>query len=98
MSLRIGDDCINCAACADACPTEAIFEDEENDVSVIDSRRCTECVGFYERTMCAVECPVECIDFDPENPETEEQLLNKANRLMPNHEFPYPPPSHLRRQ
>jgi ferredoxin len=96
MSVRIGDDCINCGACADACPTEAIFEDTENDRSVIDPARCTECVGFYGRVMCAVECPVECIDFDPENPESEKQLIKKAQELLPNREFPHPPPSHLR--
>lgn len=96
MSLRISDDCINCGACADACPTEAIFEDTESDRSAIDPQRCTECVGFYDRTMCQVECPVECCEPDPACPETEQQLLDKAQQLMPQHEFPYPPPSHLR--
>jgi ferredoxin len=97
MSLRITDDCINCGACADACPVEAIGEDAAANVHVIDPDRCVECVGFYERTMCAVECPVECIEPDPENPETERQLLDKAHRLLPDREIPSPPPSHLRR-
>lgn len=96
MSLRITDDCIDCGACVDACPVEAIFEEALKERCAIDPERCTECVGFYDRTMCQVECPVECCEPDPDNHETEQQLLFKARRLMPGHEFPEPPPSHLR--
>jgi ferredoxin len=95
MSLRITEECINCGACADACPTAAIFEDRDADLSVIDPERCTECVGFYERTMCQVECPVECCEPDPERVETQQELLDKARRLLPDHDFPDPPPSHF---
>jgi ferredoxin len=95
MSLKITEECINCGACADACPTEAIREDEAAELHVIDGERCTECVGFHDRTMCQVECPTECCLPDPDHAETQEQLLAKAKQLLPDHDFPDPPPSHL---
>ena len=64
----------------------------ENDKRVIDPDACTECVGFYERTMCQVECPVECIEQDEK--ETKQALLEKAKRLFPDHKFPPQTPSH----
>lgn len=96
MSLHITDECINCGACTDTCPTEAIYEHAEAEVHVIDPERCTECVGFYERKMCQVECPVECCEPDPDRPESEEQLISRAKKLLPDYEFPNPPPSHYR--
>jgi ferredoxin len=96
VSLRITEDCINCGACEDACPTAAITEDVENDVRVINPELCTECVGFYERTMCRVECPVECIESIPGSRESEASLFAKAKSLFPQHKFPVQPPSHLR--
>jgi ferredoxin len=96
VSLRITDECINCGACEEACPTDAIYEDPEHDVRVIDPDACTECVGFYERTMCRVECPVECIEVDPEYKETQDTLIQKARTLFPDHKFSQPPPSHLK--
>jgi len=96
VSLSITSDCIDCGACQDACPTEAIAEDKVVGARVIDPERCTECVGFYERTMCQAECPVECCLPDPSHLESEAQLLSKARRLFPDREFMEPPPSHLR--
>ncbi len=95
MSLKITKDCINCGACEECCPTGAICEDPELNARVIDPKRCTECVGFYERTMCQVECPVECCLPDPEQRESQAELLAKAKELYPDYEFPSPPPSHI---
>ncbi|MFO8073104.1 MAG: YfhL family 4Fe-4S dicluster ferredoxin [Polyangia bacterium] len=77
----ITDECINCGACEDVCPTGAIFENEELGRHVIDPSRCTECLGFYERVMCQAECPVECCVPDPRHKESEERLLEKARRI-----------------
>jgi ferredoxin len=51
-------------------------------IYVIDPARCTQCVGHYDEPQCVVVCPVECIDPDPEHPETEPQLLAKLRRLQ----------------
>lgn len=91
MSLYITDECINCGACDETCPTGAISEDTRLSIRVIDPERCTECVGFYERTMCQVECPVECCIKDPQVLESQEQLLTKARNLFPEHEMHLPP-------
>lgn len=96
MSLRITEDCINCGSCEEACPTGAIGEDGDKKARAIDPARCTECVGFYERTMCQVECPVECCLPDPAHVEAEADLLAKARRLCPQRSFSPPLPSHFR--
>jgi ferredoxin len=96
VSLQITAECINCGACEEACPTGAVSEDAENNVRVIDPLICTECVGFYERTMCRVECPVECIEVHPDFTDSKEALFERAQKLFPDHKFPQPPPSHLK--
>ncbi len=80
MSLKINALCINCDVCEPACPNQAIAQGEE--IYVIDPARCTECVGHFDEPQCVVVCPVECIDPDPDIPETEEQLLAKLARLQ----------------
>ena len=95
VSLYITEECINCGACDETCPTGAISEDPETAIRFIDQDRCTECVGFYARTMCQVECPVECCVINPEREESEELLRDKAFALFPDQEFPSPMPSHL---
>jgi ferredoxin len=39
--------------------------------------KCTECIGFHEEPQCAAVCPVDCCVPDPENVETEEELIAK---------------------
>ena len=63
---------------------------------MIDPEKCIECVGFYERTMCQVECPVECCLTNPDRVETEDELLARAKELFPEEEFQVPPPSHFK--
>lgn len=82
MATKITEDCINCGACEPECPNEAISEGEE--IYVIDPNLCTECVGFHGHEACQAVCPVECCIPDPNNRETEEDLLQRAMKLHPN--------------
>lgn len=80
MSLKITDECINCDVCEPECPNEAISMGLE--YYVIDPMKCTECVGHFDEPQCVEVCPVECIPKDPENEETQEQLLDKYRKLQ----------------
>ena len=80
MALLITDECINCDVCEPECPNDAISAGE--DIYVIDPKKCTECVGHFDQPQCQKVCPVDCIPFNPEVVETQEQLLEKYHRLM----------------
>ena len=75
MALLITADFINCDACEPRRPNEAIHPGE--DVFVIDADKCTECVGYFDKSQCVLVCPVDCIIPDPERRETREQLQDK---------------------
>lgn len=45
------------------------------------SDKCTECVGFHEEPQCAAVCPVDCCVPDPDNEDTEEELLARKEGL-----------------
>ena len=96
MATMIRSDCINCGACEPECPNTAIYEGGMSweldgvthgalatDVFYIVPEKCTECVGFYEREQCATVCPVDCCVPDPDNGESEEELIERARRLHP---------------
>ena len=57
MSLKIVDSCVNCWACQDVCPSDAIFLAESH--FMIDVKKCTECEGDYADPQCASICPIE---------------------------------------
>ena len=80
MALLITDECINCDVCEPECPNGAISQGEE--IYVIDPQLCTECVGHYDTQQCVEVCPVDCINPDPNRPETKEELLQKYNHLV----------------
>ncbi|MGV8899581.1 MAG: YfhL family 4Fe-4S dicluster ferredoxin [Burkholderiaceae bacterium] len=80
MALMITDDCINCDVCEPECPNEAIYMGPE--IYEIDPDKCTECVGHYKEPQCQQVCPVNCIPFNPERRETQEQLQEKYARLQ----------------
>lgn len=88
VSLRINETCVNCDVCEPACPNQAISMGET--IYVIDPARCTECVGHFDEPQCVAVCPVECIDPDPEHPESREALLEKLRRLQRGHSELYP--------
>ena len=80
MALKITDQCINCDVCEPECPNGAISMGTE--IYVIDPRRCTECVGHFERPQCVEVCPVDCIPLDLEHAESRETLLAKYQALQ----------------
>ena len=83
MSLIITDECINCDVCEPECPNEAISPGDE--IYVIDPKLCTECVGHFDEPQCQQVCPVDCIPLDPNNEETQEELMAKyENHLAQN--------------
>ncbi len=57
MALSITDLCVNCFACMDVCPSDAIHE--ARPVFAIDARACTQCEGAFADPQCASICPVE---------------------------------------
>ncbi len=53
MAYLITDECVNCGACIDQCPSEAISEGA--DKHVIDPDKCVDCGA------CVESCPNEAI-------------------------------------
>lgn len=110
MATMITDECINCGACEPECPNTAIYEGDveweakdgsshaaiSEDIYYIVPEKCTECVGFFDQEQCAAVCPVDCCIPDPDIPETEEALLERAKELHPDVAIPDPPPSRFR--
>lgn len=52
-----------------------------DDFYFIVTDKCTECVGFHEEPQCAAVCPVDCCVADPDHEETEEELLERKEKL-----------------
>lgn len=80
MALKINDLCVNCDVCEPACPNHAITMGES--IYIIDPDRCTECVGHFGEPQCVEVCPVECIDPDPDHPESDGELMEKFHVLQ----------------
>lgn len=100
MATVITEECINCGACEPECPNTAIYqggvEFELNGATVpalsgdffyIVPEKCTECVGFFDEEACAAVCPVDCCIPDPERPESEAALLERAKVIHPGTAF-----------
>jgi ferredoxin len=79
MALIINDGCTACDACVPVCPNEAITAGDP--MYVIDALKCTECVGAKDEPQCKLVCPADCIEQDPNNVETPEQLAEKYASL-----------------
>jgi len=80
MALFITDECINCDVCEPECPNGAISQGEE--IYDIATELCTECVGHFEESQCVEVCPVDCILLDPNNKESQDQLMDKYKVLV----------------
>ncbi len=66
MAVIILDTCINCAACIDECPVEAIVDEDDNptgeEIYYVYEDKCVECVSYHDVPACAEACPTEgCI-------------------------------------
>ncbi len=81
MAYKITDECISCGACEPECQNQAISEGET--IYVIDPNKCTECVGNFKSPKCAEVCPVDTCVADSEHKESQEQLLDKWQKLHP---------------
>lgn len=57
MALEIVDLCVNCWACVDVCPSDAIYQSSPH--FLINAKKCTECEGDYAHPQCATICPIE---------------------------------------
>ena len=60
------------------------------------AEKCTECVGFFDQEACQAVCPVDCCVPDPDRPESEEILLERAKILHPETTFEDDFPSRFR--
>jgi len=100
MAIKITEECINCGACEPECPNTAIYQGGvewlgtdgamhpaiSNDIFYIVPEKCTECVGFFDHEACAAVCPVDCCVPDPQRPESQDVLLQRA-RAIPRRDF-----------
>ncbi len=70
MALSIVESCVNCWACIDVCPSEAIYDAKPH--FLIKASKCTECDGDHAVPQCASICPIEgailLADGSPANP------------------------------
>jgi len=110
MSTLITEECINCGACEPRCPNNAIYAGGRQweldgqshppiapDIYYIVPGKCTECVGFFDHEECAAACPVDCCVPDPQIPETEAALIDRARLLHPDVTFEVDFPSRFRK-
>jgi ferredoxin len=100
MATMITEECINCGACEPECPNTAIyaggaqyesngqmFDALSNDLYYIVPEKCTECVGHFNQEQCAAVCPVDCCVPDPNHPETEAVLFERAKKIHSEKQF-----------
>lgn len=57
MAYEIIASCVNCWACVELCPSQAIYEAKPH--FLIDAKKCTQCEGDYADAQCASICPIE---------------------------------------
>lgn len=65
MALEIIETCVNCWACLPLCPSKAIVEAKPH--FLIDTDKCTECLGDFTTPQCAAICPIEGAIIDELN-------------------------------
>ncbi len=59
--VKITEECIECDACIDECPVEAIVESDDNpdgnEWYYVYQDKCVECVTYHDVPACAEACP-----------------------------------------
>src|SRR6202158_3465531 len=111
MATVITRECINCGACDPESPNTAIYQGGvewdlngvkhpaiAQDIFYIVPEKCTECVGFHDHEACAAVCPVDCCIPDPNIPETQDVLLQRARTLHPELTIPDDAPSRFHKE
>lgn len=53
----VASQCTGCSACEPECPNQAISE--KNGVFVINPKKCTECINYFDEPQCVAVCPVD---------------------------------------
>ena len=86
MAVIIGDTCINCAACIDECPVEAIVDEDDNptgeELYYVYPDKCVECVDHFDSPACAEACPTEgCITWDMPFTDDHKDHFNGGNYI-----------------
>jgi len=110
MATVITSECINCGACEPECPNTAIYQGgvewqaptgrcmrRSPTTSSTSSRKCTECVGFYDQEACAKVCrsTAAC----PTRAAGERGvLLERARALHPDKTIPDDSPSRFKKE
>jgi len=84
MAVFINDTCINCGACIDECPVEAIVDEDDNptgeELYYVYPDKCVECVGHHDEPACATACPTEgCITWDMKFAGDDKEFFNGPN-------------------
>lgn len=83
MAMRITDDCVECSACINACPCDAIALDPVAGARVaIEPLDCSHCWPFHQRPQCVQVCPVHCIFVDPTHPVPPLPLIRRLLELI----------------
>lgn len=80
MGFRITDDCIECLACLDVCPHQAISQEHVGGAPpriAIEPAVCTHCWPFEQRPRCVAICPVDCIVIDADRPVPPIHLIHR---------------------
>lgn len=89
MAVMITDSCINCDACIEVCPVQAIVGEDDSpregwEYTYVKPEKCIECVDHAAVPACAAECPTEgCIVWDmPYTAEFNDYYVNSSEYVI----------------
>lgn len=79
MAYMITAECVNCGACEQECPVQAIHP--EADQYVINPTICVDCEGYFETARCKWACPVNaCVPERPDYLVKAATMVNKGGK------------------